>query len=255
MRGGSDPPRIDLNRSAMYSSSAEYYDSVYNFLDHRAEAIRVREIIAQKAPSASTLLDVGCGSGRHLEHLRQWFDVEGLDLNGDLLTLAAERCPGVPLHEASMESFDLDRTFDVITCLFSAIAYTMTEDGMRRTVATMTRHLRPGGLLIIEPWFEPDSFWSDTITSNHFESADRKVCWMYTSKRDGDASILDIHYLVGTPQQIQHFSEEHRLGLFTRKQHLDALRDAGLNATFDTKGPFGRGRGLYVAQRPPVKVV
>lgn len=238
----------------MYSFSAEYYDYVYDFLDYPTQAARLREIIAKNAPAARTLLDVGCGSGRHLEHLRDDFEVEGLDLNGDLLALAARRCPGVPFHEASMESFDLGRTFDVITCLFNAIAYAVTEEAMRRTVATMVRHLRPGGLLIIEPWFEPDSFWSETITSNHFASADLKICWMYTSKRDGDDSILDIHYLVGTPHEVQHFSEQHRLGLFTRKQHLDALRDAGLEATFDEEGPFGRGRGLYVAHRPSLTV-
>jgi SAM-dependent methyltransferase len=236
----------------MYTSAAEYYDRVYDFLDNRAEAARVREIIAENAPSARTLLDVGCGSGRHLEHLRQGFEVEGLDLNGELLALAARRCPGVPFHEASMESFDLGRKFDVITCLFGAIAYTVTEDAMRRTVDTMVRHLRVGGLLIIEPWFTPDSFWSDTITSNHFVSADLKICWMYTSRRDGKDSVLDMHYLVGSPEAVQHFSEEHRLGLFTKEQHLEALRDSGLEATFDPEGPFGRGRGLYVARQSSV---
>ncbi len=232
----------------MFIPSAEHYDSIYDFIDYKADVARLQEVIGERAPAARTLLDVACGSGRHLEFLRETFEVEGLDVSSQLLTLAARRCPGVPLHEASMESFDLPGRFDVITCLFSSIAYLETEDRMRRAVASMARHLRPGGLLLIEPWFEPERYWSDTITSNHSASSDPRICWMYTSKRDGDVSVLDIHYLVGTPDRVQHFSEEHRLGLFTREQHMAAFSEAGLSVEFDPEGPFGRGRGLYIAR-------
>jgi len=35
---------------------------------------------------------------------------------------ARTRLPGVPLFEGDMRSFELDRRFDAVTCLFSAIA-------------------------------------------------------------------------------------------------------------------------------------
>jgi SAM-dependent methyltransferase len=147
-----------------------------------------------------------------------------------------------------MTSFQLDRRFDVVTCLFSAIAYVETHERMRAAVACMARHLEPGGLLVIEPWFEPDQYWTGTITSNHVDRDDLKIAWMYTSQREGRVSVLDIHYLVGTSAGVDGFTETHRLGLFTRAEHMDALRAAGLDASHDPGGLFGRG--LYLGRRP-----
>ena len=233
----------------MFTKSAAFYDALYHFVDYPSAAAQITELIERRAPGASSLLDVGCGTGRHLQQFQGSYDVEGLDLDGNLLAVARERCPGVPFHQASMVDFELPRRFDVVTCLFSAIGYVQTVADMRRAVATMARHLNPGGLLIVEPWFEPDRFWTDTVTANHADQPDLKICWMYTSKREGTLSLLDIHYLVGTPDGVEHLVEEHLIGLFTREVSTAAMQDVGLTVDFDPQGPFNRG--LYVGQAPP----
>ena len=47
------------------------------------------------------MLDVACGPGRHLEQLRHWYVVEGVDLSAVMLEQAARRLPGVPLTAAT----------------------------------------------------------------------------------------------------------------------------------------------------------
>lgn len=233
----------------MFTKSARFYDALYHFLDYEGGTRTLHALIQERAPHAVSLLDVGCGTGRHLQHLRQWYEGEGLDLDGQLLEAARERCPDTPFHQGSMVDFELPRQFDVVTCLFSAIAYVQTAEAMHQAVAAMARHLNPGGILILEPWFEPDRYWTDTITANHYDSADLKICWMYTSKREEDLSVLDIHYLVGTPDRVEHLTEEHRIGLFTREQHMTAMTDAGLtDVEYEPTGLVKRG--LYIARKP-----
>lgn len=66
--------------------------------------------------------------------------------------------PNIPLHEADMRTFDLGRTFDVVTCLFSSIGYFTELDDMQAAIGNMASHLAPGGVLIVEPWIHPDGW-------------------------------------------------------------------------------------------------
>jgi ubiquinone/menaquinone biosynthesis C-methylase UbiE len=233
----------------LFTRSAPYYDLLYDFKDYRAAARYVHEAIQRQNPSARRLLDVACGTGRHLEHLREWYEVEGLDINEELLAIARQRTPGVPLHVGDMVDFELDASFDVVTCLFSSIAYVKTIDRMRAAVTAMNSHLEPDGVLVIEPWFAPDSYWTGTITANFVDLPKTKIAWMYTSDepRDGVAT-LDIHYLVGTPSGIEQFDECHELGLFSPEDYRAAIQDVGLSVESDPEGPFGRG--LHLGHSP-----
>jgi ubiquinone/menaquinone biosynthesis C-methylase UbiE len=103
----------------MFSRSADLYDALYaTFKDYADEAARLRELIG---PDARTLLDVACGTGAHLELLREHYEVVGLDLDPELLAIARGRLPGVELVEGDMTGFDLGRRFDAVACLFSSI--------------------------------------------------------------------------------------------------------------------------------------
>jgi ubiquinone/menaquinone biosynthesis C-methylase UbiE len=229
----------------MFTKSAPWYDHLYAFKDYAAASAYVKRAIQKHHPEAQSLLDVACGTGRHLAELGADYEVEGLDLNPDLLSIARSRCPEVPLHVGNMIDFDLSRTFDVVTCLFSSIAYVKTVDNMRSAVRAMKRHLAPGGILLIEPWFSPEDYWTGTVTANQVDEPELKIAWMYTSDEPKDRiATLDIHYLVGTPAEVQHFTEQHEFGLFTDDEHRAALEDVELSVVHDPRGPFARG--MYI---------
>jgi SAM-dependent methyltransferase len=226
----------------MYIQSAHLYDVLYNFKDYQKEYEYIRFLLEQKKPNARSLLDVGCGTGKHLDRLRAHYRVEGLDLNPELLKIARARHPEVPFHQADMVNFDLASCFDVITCLFSSIGYVKTVENLQRAIANFARHLSPRGLLLVEPWFTLENYWTGRVTANYVDEPELKISWMYTSDPPQDGvSVLNIHYLVGTPQRIQHFTERHEIGLFTHEEYVGAFASAGLTIQHDPRGPMGRG--------------
>jgi SAM-dependent methyltransferase len=225
-----------------YRRSAELYDLLYGWKDYAGEAERIRQLVSERLPQAASLLDVACGTGRHLEVLRNWYTVEGLDAEAGLLAVARRRLPGVPLHHADMRSFSLDARFDVVTCLFSAIGYMQTPAALSEAVATMSRHLAPGGMLIVEPWLAPDVFETRHIGGPTIgQGPEIAVVRMNGNRVEGRLSILDFHYLVGRPGTVEYFTETHSVGLFTNDEYRDAFVAAGLSVEHDPDGLMGRG--------------
>ncbi|MCA1727530.1 MAG: methyltransferase domain-containing protein [Actinobacteria bacterium] len=231
-----------------YSRSARYYDRIYAWKDYRAEADALHELIQRHKPGARTLLDVACGTGRHLENLRDRYAIEGLDVTPELLEIARERLPGTELHEGDMTTFELGREFDVVTCLFSAIGYASTTERLGATVANLARHTAPGGLVVVEPWFWPDQYRWDEVHATFVDDEDLKLARVNTSGPHGGVSVLEFHFVVGTPAGVETFTERHEVGLFTHEQYLAAFADAPLVARHDPDGLMGRG--LYVGERP-----
>jgi ubiquinone/menaquinone biosynthesis C-methylase UbiE len=233
----------------MFKKSARFYDAIYAFKDYEAEARQVHDLIQEHMSSEGmTLLDVGCGTGGHIGFLRTHYEVEGLDLDPGMLAIARERYPEVPFHCADMADFDLGHPFDVVTCLFSSIGYVKTAARLRQTLRTMTRHVNPGGLIIVEPWFAPDVFFEGRLSALFIDEPDLKIARMNISKIENDVSILDFRYLIGTPEGVDSLTERHELGLFTHDEYVDAFENAGLKVTHDAQGLTGRG--LYIGKRP-----
>lgn len=234
----------------MFTQSAAYYDAIYAFKDYQKEVEWLQALIQEHArrPVAS-LLDLACGTGEHITTLREHYEVEGLDIDPDMLALAQQKHPDIVFHQADMADFDLGRCFDVVTCLFSSIGYVKTLPRLQQAVECMARHVYPGGLLIVEPWLVPDAFHEGSLHASFVDEPDLKVARISTSRiEDGAISVLDFHYLVGTPDGIEYFTEQHELGLFTDADYWNVLEATGTEVVYD---PLGlTGRGLYIGKQP-----
>jgi SAM-dependent methyltransferase len=233
----------------VFRKTERLYDAIYAWKDYAGEVARLESLIDARLPNARTLLDVACGTGKHLELLRRRFEVAGVDADPAMVDIARERLgPSVPLHVADMADFDLGRRFDVVTCLFSSIAYVRTDERLRSAVAGLVRHTTPGGLVIVEPWFTPDQWAAGHLHAIYVDEPDLKVARLSLSGPLTDPLTMTFHYLVGTPEGIEHLTEDHVVGMFTADQYVEAFRAAGVEPEHDPEGLMGRG--LYVGVRP-----
>jgi SAM-dependent methyltransferase len=233
-------------QSRGFLDSAELYDAIYHFKNYARECEHLRGVIDAAVPGARTLLDVACGTGAHSQFLKNHYAVDGIDQNEDYLRASRIKNPSGNYSRADMTGFDLDRAYDAVTCLFSAIGYVGTIERLNGAVAAMARHVRPGGVLIIEPWLTPDAWKPGSQFIHTGQLPDGLVCRMSHSGQEGNLSVLQLHYLRGSVRGIEHFSERMELTLFTRAEMTAAFDAAAMEVSYEPEGLMGRG--LYLAR-------
>jgi len=235
------------SRLRLYRDLAKYYDAIYEWKNYPAEVRRLEQIARRYGRSGGTSwLDVACGTGKHLELLRRRHDCMGVDESPEMLRLASRRLPGLRLVRGDMRSFCLHRGFDVVSCLFSAVGHLTTEHDLRRAFENFSRHLRPGGVAIVEPWIAPSNFHAGHVDVRTYESPKATLVRCAYSRRHGNLSIIHYSYLVGVPGRGIGFFEETDRGLMVAPHRLQKLmRGAGLVPRVLSHG-FTSDRGLLV---------
>jgi len=215
-----------------FSSSARVYDLLYDAAgkNYELEAEDLHALIETRRPGAASLLDVACGTGAHLLHLRRFYEVAGVDLSPTMLDEARNRLPDVPLIEGDMRSFALDRSFDAVTCLFSAIGYMHSTADLDEAIGNLRRHLAPGGVLVVDGWVRPQA-WRDPGTVHVLSNGrdDLAAARVAVSRRDGVRTTLELHHLVGSIDSVEYQVEEHHLTLFADPEYRGAFERAGLS--------------------------
>ena len=236
-----------------YARSADGYDGLYlPKKDFRGEMRAVLRLLRTHVGiTGGDWLEMACGTGLHVGHLPPAFRAEGVDVAPGMLAVARRRLPRVPFHHGDMRTVDLGRRFDVVSCLFSSIGYMRTRADLERAIATFARHVRPGGVVVVEPWYVPTAYRPGTVYMDAIAGSSRTALHqvrMIVAKRRGRLSVMDAHHLVGTPAGVEHFVERHEMGLFTEAEVAQAFLRADLDPVYDPVGISDRG--LWFARAP-----
>lgn len=148
----------------VFDAYARYYDLLYRDKDYAAEANYVASRVREHAPRAARILELGCGTGAHAEHLaRMGYRVHGVDLSETMLAGAAARRAGLPTDIARRLSFGkgdvrtvrTGEPYDAVISLFHVMSYQTTNADLAAAFATAAAHLAPGGLFLFDFWYGP----------------------------------------------------------------------------------------------------
>lgn len=239
----------------IYDRHAVWYDAIYDASgqDPASDVRILFALLAARGIEPRSMLDVACGTGRHALAFQAAGieEVTGVDRSEAMLRVARERAPDVDLAEADFRTFDLGRTFDLVTCLFSSIGHVADRDELGQALGAMAGHVAPGGALVVETWLTPEMVDPD----GRRDAATVEVPGGYVSRLgrsvlDGDALVVEFAWAVATRDGIDSDVERHRMPLFTGDDHLAALEGTGLAGEWIAPGPLTTGRPLLVGRRP-----
>ncbi|MDK1341825.1 class I SAM-dependent methyltransferase [Streptomyces sp. 378] len=230
----------------MYGADlARVYDLVHRERgkDYRTETEAVAAAARQRRPGARRLLDIACGTGGHLRHFAELFPhVEGLELSAPMAEAARAALPGLTVHPGDMRDFRLDATFDVVTCMFGSIGYMSSVTELCRALSMFARHLEPGGVAVVDPWWFYETFADGHVSADVVTVDGVTVSRVSHSARRGRTSHMDVHFVVAEPGAgARHFVDTHIISLFSRAEYEQAFRQAGFAVEYLPEAPSGRG--------------
>jgi SAM-dependent methyltransferase len=148
----------------VFGNYARYYDLLYQQKDYNSEADYIASLLKKFAPSASSILELGSGTGKHAICLaKKGLTISGVDLSEEMVVQATKRTANlepelakrVDFTVADIRLLKMDRRFDAAISLFHVLSYQTTNDDIRAFFRTAKNHLNPGGVFIFDFWYTP----------------------------------------------------------------------------------------------------
>ncbi len=223
-----------VHPGARFSEPAELYDLVYGWKDYAREADVVRALLHDAGVlDGARVLEGACGTGTYLAPLARHFEVAGFDLDGKMLEVARRKLgPRASLFRADLADFTLAQgglaPQDAVIVLFGGVGYVHPLPRLEACARAIHAALRPGGVALIEPWDTPDDFQADRPFMQVVDTPFLKVARQCVTRREGDLSILEFHFLVARPGfPVEHKVERNALYLYETDAVIGAFEAAG----------------------------
>lgn len=186
------------------------------------------------------VLDLGCGTGRLISHLRRLaIPVVGLGTDAVLLERAKRNAPGVPVVRADLRRFAL-RGFGAAFSLFGSLQELLSPRDRALCLSCVRDALPADGVLVLD--LERTSSRAASASPRRlaadFPMGGKRVTRFETAQRAGDVISLRSEWLVdGKPAG----ESVRRLAALDRRAVERELRDAGFEL-FALFGDWREGR-------------
>ncbi|PCJ55484.1 MAG: hypothetical protein COA79_20505 [Planctomycetota bacterium] len=142
---------------SQFDKYAPYYEIVYQSKNYKSEIKYILDCISKETGDfGKYLLEFGCGSGGHIPFfLENNFDVSGIDLSNEMLSIAKDKFPDAHFYHGNISDKKLNQTFDLIVSLYHVINYLQSELDLSKTFRNASDHLKSGGLFAFDFWYGP----------------------------------------------------------------------------------------------------
>ena len=151
-----DGPQAGKGNSAVYAYP-RYYAIGYRW-NTEAECGFIEHCLTAHGPAgARRLLDLGCGSGRHVMALaRRGYEMTGVDLSPEMIGYVEEAAQQAHLAVRAcvddLRDLQVRGTFDAAYCFMDTFRFLLSNDAIVAHLRAVAERLAPGGLYLTDFW-------------------------------------------------------------------------------------------------------
>jgi SAM-dependent methyltransferase len=240
----------------VFGKYAEYFDLIYADKDYQGEAAFVLDKLDAKGSEQKTLLELGCGTGRHaIEFAKAGFGVTGIDLSVEMVTQAQSNCRGMGPNPASpiflvgdIRNTTLGTTFQHVVSLFHVLSYQTSNADLLAAFRTAALHLTVGGRFFFDFWYGP-AVLSDppTVRVRRFQGSRffmTRIAEPYMRPNDNCVDVrIEVLLQTDSGREMVKVSETHSMRYLFLPEIVDYLARVGLrmitSGGWNSQSPLG----------------
>jgi len=168
-----------------YKLLAKYYDLFYENKNYDKETNFLTNLIG----SRKTILDVGCGTGRHMELLaKKGYKVSGIDLNKEMLDIAKIRANGETFI-GNLLDFKLKQKYDAIISMFAVFNHLKSYEELEKGILNCYNHLNENGVLIIDLY----NGRKNGSKEDYYQNYKRMMTWKFNKENFTEKTDIDYY--------------------------------------------------------------
>ena len=136
-------------------SSGDYYNLFYNDKNYQSEAKYIHDKIQEYASNSKSILELGCGTGRHAINLAKFgYQILGIEKSESMLNKAI-KVKNLEFQKGDIREIKLKNTYDCVISLFHVMSYQITNESLVSVFSTAFNNLKSNGVFLFDFWFAP----------------------------------------------------------------------------------------------------
>lgn len=242
----------------VFNEYAHYYDLLYKDKDYSGEANYIDGLIKKYRPGARTILDLGCGTGKHAALLAQrGYKVHGIDRSVEMLKEAEKRSAqydNLSFSQADIQDFHGNEKYDVVTALFHVMSYQTTDAAVECVMQNVRDSLDEKGIFIFDVWYGPAVLMEKPeIRIKRLENEQVRVTRIAEPVLKENENIVEVNYDIFVEDRrnkdVKEFKEKHVMRYFFKNEINGYMEQAGLQCIdcFAFMGSESLGRKTWGA--------
>ena len=221
----------------LYEELAEWWPLLSAPDEYEEEAAAYARFLGEVGEGeARTVLELGSGGGNNAFYLKRSFEMTLVDLSPGMQEHSRRLNPECEHHLGDMRSIRLGRQFDRVF-IQDAICYMASREDLQRAMETAYLHCREGGGVVVAPDHVRETFAEATEHGGR-DGSDRSLRyleWVWDPDPTDNHCIADYVYVLRDADGVVRTEHDRHIeGVFSRREWLEILRQAGFEGRIAT---------------------
>ena len=204
-----------------YNALAQFYDYLTENVDYEVRSDYISNFFSEYGNGGKKLLDLACGTGTFSQKFYDLgYDVTGVDLSVEMLTVAKSKLPDISFINADMTDFSFGEKFDYCICMLDSINHLTNYEDVIKCFNRAYDCLTDNGLFIFDvntPYKHKNVLGNNTFV---FDEDDFFLSW--DNEYANDCVNIFLDFFVFNSKNYDRFSEN-----FTERAYsIDVLKAA-----------------------------